>query len=143
MLYVEKTNNCTIEQEMMKSINQEVNELSKIYYSNSNINLLQKIIKMRVEKNSGYKIDNQSKDHLIIVMRSMYTLHANAFNSNIKDEIKKLNEYVIVKCTQVIITNILMYFQYVNDASSLPIPLEHSEFSSKKGSDVNEFKSFF
>lgn len=143
MLYTEKINNCTIEQEMMKSINQEVNELSKIYYSNSNISLLQEMIRMRVEKKSGYKIDQQSKDHLTIVMRSMYTLHANAFNPNIKDEIIRLNEYVVEKCAQVIITNALMYFQYVNDASALPIPLEHSEFSSKKGSDVNEFKSFF
>ena len=143
MLYMENIKQCTDESEMMKTINQEGNKLSKIFFSKDNIDLLQKLIYTSVLNQSGYKIDRQSNDHILIVMRSMYTLYANSYTDDIKEETIKLNTKVVDKCSKVIITNILMYFQYVNDASRLPIPLSRSEFISSKGDDMLEFKSFF
>lgn len=128
--------------DIIKTFNQEETEITKTFFSNTNIDLIQLMIYNNIKHNYNYKIDKQPIENLLMVMRSMYILYGNPKNTDVKKEIIKLNEMVITKCTEIILSNILMYFKYVEDASTLPTPIERGQFESSKGDTNIEFTNF-
>jgi hypothetical protein len=143
MLYYEHTPNSGTFKEMIKSVHQEQTDLSDIYFSRENLELIQKELINTVRDEYKYTIDRQSEDDLLIIMRSYYTLYANPETCSVKQEIIKLNKLVIEKATKIVVTNIKMYKLYLNDASNLPVPLERSELFTSKDNDNIEFKGYF
>tara|TARA_Y100000389_G_C17331088_1_gene448132 strand:+ start:87 stop:500 length:414 start_codon:yes stop_codon:yes gene_type:complete len=129
--------------DIINTFNQEETPITKTFFSNTNIELIQTMIYNNIKHIYKYKIDKQPVENLLMVMRSMYVLYGNPKNSDIKQEIVKLNELVINKCTEIIISNILMYFKYVEDASTLPTPIDRGKFESSKGDTNLEFTNFF
>lgn len=65
-----------------------------------------------------------------------------AYNSNIEGctnlefQIKQLNKSVLEECIKQILSGIDAYQKYYADASSLPVPLSRSVYTSMKGADV-------
>jgi hypothetical protein len=143
MLYHEDHRNCGTVTEIIKSVHQEKTKLSDVYFSSENLNLLQNEIRKNIHNLYGYKIDRQSEDDLLIIMRGFYTLYANPETHLVRQEIIKLNKAVIDKATKMIVTNIKMYKIYLRDASNLPVPLQRSELFTSRSNDNIEFKGFF
>lgn len=120
------------------------NCLSELYFSKENVDIIQEGIINSVYNNSDgkYIISRQSDNELIIVMRSIYFQYGKNLNFNVNEQIKELNTKVIRWCVNEIINNIKQYLEYKKSVSTLPVPLEHAQLSSQKGTKTLEIKSF-
>jgi hypothetical protein len=110
-------------------------EVSKLFFSLNNIDLLQQGIRNKILNvtNGKINISRQSDDELKIIMRSIYFQYGQNRNENIKEQVLDLNTRVIEWSVPQIISNFKQSQQYIKDISTLPEPLERSILPSKKG----------
>jgi hypothetical protein len=132
--------------ENTNSISQSItnNKLSDLYFSKSNIEKIQLLIIMKVSEDSNcrFKINKQSEQELLIIMRSFYLQYSKNLDNNIKNQIKDLNEMVVEWSSNNIISNIEQYLNYKKVCSTLPMPLERAQLPTQKGTKTLEIKSF-
>jgi hypothetical protein len=95
----------------------EESKLEEIFFSDENINLINKQIVLSVWKktNNKYKINFQSKDKLIIVMRYVFIENAKNLPYNIKGQIYELNCNTVGEILPNIITNFEQQLGYLRD----------------------------
>ena len=117
------------------SRNLDSTEVSKLFFSLKNIDLLQQGIRNKILNvtNGKINISRQSDDELKIIMRSIYFQYGQNRNENIKEQVLDLNTRVIEWSVPEIISNFKQSQQYIKDISTLPEPLERSILPSKKG----------
>lgn len=120
------------------------NPLSNLYFSAENIDALQQGIRYRIyqETNGKHVIGRQSDQELKIVMRSIYFQYAKHQSLNLVQQVRELNAKVLEWVVPEILSNLRQYEIYRRDASSLPMPLEHAQLQTKKGTKTLEIKSF-
>ena len=107
----------------------ESNLMSQIFLSQKNINLIQiKIINI-INNEYKYKISKQSKNELIIIMRSVYLNNATNNYKNkteFKTELNRLNNLVVTYCVKNIVNNIKSHELYLkkinNDLNPIDLP---------------------
>jgi hypothetical protein len=124
--------------------NLECSEVSSIFFSAQNIDLLQTGMRNQIlnMSNGQYVIGRQSDDELKIIMRSIYYQYSKNLPYNIKEQVKYLNIKVLEWSVPRILTNLKQDEKYRRDISTLPEPLERSQLPSQKGTRVLEIKSF-
>lgn len=155
----EKNNwSCNFSSEAL-SHNIEHNEISKLFFSQQNIDFLHLGIKNQIlnKTNGKYNIVKQNERELKIIMRGIYMTHnqpeydPRIFHPGYKkqyislyEQVKKLNIKVLDLAVNKIISNIKQKNQYLNDIQKLPQPLEHpiqmSNFGKKDlewGKEIN------
>ncbi len=117
-------------------------------FSVENVEYIQDRIKKEVEKHTGKKINDQSTDELLIIMRNV-CLYAyagwlpgggkdNLTNAGPKkiplaEILKRANKSIIEEGVRQVLSGILMYEKYYLDKSSLPMPLDMPVYTSQKG----------
>lgn len=104
---------------MLKGI-QEVSVFSLLYFSDENIQEIQKLIKYNVYVIGKHRIDNQNVDELLIIMRVVY-LEYSKIPLNQKDyteAIAKLNEIVTERCIRIILSAISQQKKYLYDINN-------------------------
>jgi hypothetical protein len=130
----------------ISTINRNItgNCVSEIYFSQENMDIIQQGIFNSVFNLSEgqFKIGKQSEQELKIIMRSFYFQNAKNLNFDIIEQVRDLNTFVIRWCVDEIIKNIKQYIEYKKSVSTLPLPLEHSQLPSQKGTKILEIKSF-
>jgi hypothetical protein len=101
--------------------------LSKAFFSKSNIQILQNGIRMGVynKSNGQYIIGPQDCDVLKIIMRSVYLQNSSNLTSNIKEQVEQLNKMVLDYCIQQVYGEAQGYMKYINDVSTLAVPISH------------------
>lgn len=126
-------------QEAIKNIHTN-NNLSSIFFSETNVNALQDAIRYQVYLKSCKKhiISRQSDVELRVVMKSVYLTEARHGQYNILEEIKRINGIVLNYCVNKILQEINIYITYKNDITRLPTPIPRGEFSSAKGTRTLE-----
>lgn len=119
-------------------------QVSVVFFSNHNINILQEGIINTVynQTNGRFKINRQSDTELKIIMRSIYFQYSKNNANDVVSQVKELNIKVLNWAVKDILTNIQQHEKFKRDVSSLPLPLERSQLSSLKGTKVLELKSF-
>ena len=142
----------------MKSVQQNPNVLLNFYFSTENVNYILKRISEEVKNIRGIQIAPQSKDELLIIMRNYYQRALSGWlphedqngkvtNKNevyprgettcgLESRLSRLNKATIEECVKQVISGADMYMKYYEDASSLPLPLEHPTYTSQKGSRI-------
>jgi hypothetical protein len=142
--FVNQKNKITENPTNITSRNQSCTRLSDLYFSNDNINILQYGIRNKIlnESNGEIYIGRQSDDELKIIMRSIYYQYGKNQKDNIIGQIRELNEKVLEWSIPRIITNLKQYNKYIQDISSMPVPLERSQLTSEKGTKSMELTSF-
>ena len=119
--------------------NKHETSFSKLYFHEKNINYLQSELYNRLLE-EGYKTKKQNEFLIQSYMYNIYEVYANPYNSNVSKEIQDLNERVLYKMTQVMLTEIKQYIGYIKDASQLAVPLEQPKHvSTKKSIQYNSF----
>jgi len=120
------------------------NCVSELYFSQKNIQIIQEgIINSVFNKTEGkFYIGKQNEQELMIIMRSIYFQHSKNLNYDIISQVKELNTLVINWSVDEIIKNIKQYVGFKKSVSTLPLPLEHSQLPSQKGTKTLEVKSF-
>jgi hypothetical protein len=100
-------------------------KLSEVFFSNYNIQILQNGIRAGVfqRSNGQYTIGQQDCDSLKIVMRSVFLQNASNKPFNIKGQVEQLNNIVLNYCIQQVYSEAQGYMKYLDDASTLVVPL--------------------
>lgn len=98
--------------------------LSKLFFSKENIQLLQNAIRSGVyeKSNKQYIVKQQDCDTLKIIMRSVFLQVAQNQPTNITEQIKALNKYVIDYCIHEVYEEAKMYIRYLSDISTMYTP---------------------
>ena len=117
------------------SRNMNCTDVSTIFFSDNNVNLLQMGIYNKILNISAgkYNIGRQSDIDLKIIMRSIYFQYGKNTPNNIKEQVLDLNTRVIDWCVPEILSNIKQSDKYIMDISTMPIPLDRSILPTQKG----------
>jgi hypothetical protein len=103
------------------------NSLSNAFFSLQNIQIIQNGIRAGVYKRSNgqYVIGPQDCDSLKIIMRSVFLQNAANQPNNIKEQVAELNKMVLDYCIQQVYSEAQGYMKYINDVSTLVVPIAH------------------
>lgn len=123
--------------------NWEPNALNQTFFSQANFQIIQNKIRYEVYQETGKVIDPQSTDDLFMIMRAIYLTYGRNLPHKISEQIQELNNYVSDWCVPKIAAEVGMYGQYLNDISTLPVPLSHPVNQSSAGSKSLPFKPPF
>jgi hypothetical protein len=120
------------------------NALTDAFFSLENINVLQNGIRTGVynKSNGQYEIGPQDCDTLKVIMRGMFLQYAANKPGQIREQVMELNKMVLDYCVQQVYSEAQGYMQYLNDASTLVIPIAHPVMASKNDRQL-ELKSWF
>ena len=118
--------------------------LSLAFFSQQNINMIQNGIRAGVYKrsNSQYVIAPQDCDSLKIIMRSIFLQYSANQPDNITQQINQLNKIVLDYCIQQVYSEAQGYMKYINDASTLVVPISHPVMADNNDRQL-ELKSWF
>jgi hypothetical protein len=118
--------------------------LSQAFFSRENIQIIQNGIRAGVyERSNGqYVIGDQDCDSIKIIMRSVFLQHSANKPSNIPQQIEELNKIVLNYCIQQVYSEAQGYMKYVDDVSTLVVPIAHPIQASNNDKQL-ELKSWF
>jgi hypothetical protein len=99
--------------------------LSKTFFSEQNIQIIQNGIRAGVYKSSNeqYVVAPQDCDSLKIIMRSIFLQHAANQPYNIAGQVEELNKIVLDYCVYHVYSEAKGYMKYLHDASTLVVPI--------------------
>jgi hypothetical protein len=119
-------------------------KLSTVFFSQENIQLLQNGIRAGVynRSNGQYTIGPQDCDVLKIVMRSIYLQYSANQLNNITQQVHELNKMVLDYCIQQVYSEAQGYIKYIDDASTLVVPIAHPVMADNTDRQL-EFKTWF
>jgi hypothetical protein len=112
--------------------------LSLAFFSQQNINIIQNGIRAGVYKlsNGQYTIGPQDCDALKIIMRSIYLQYSANKPTDVTSQIKELNQMVLDYCIKQVYSEAQGYMTYINDASTLVIPIAHPVMSNNTDKEL-------
>lgn len=118
--------------------------LSQAFFSEQNIQIIQNGIRAGIynKSNGQYIIAPQDCDSLKIVMRSVFLQYSANQLSNYQQQITQLNKLVLDYCIQQVYSEAQGYLKYVDDASTLVVPLAHPVMTSNTDRQL-ELKPWF
>ena len=118
--------------------------LSQVFFSEQNIQIIQNGIRAGVYKKSNgqYVIGPQDCDSLKIIMRSVFLQYSANQPNNISEQITELNKIVLDYCIQQVYSEAQGYMTYVNDVSTLVVPIERPVMTSNNDRQL-ELKRWF
>jgi hypothetical protein len=118
--------------------------LSKAFFSQENIQILQNGIRAGVyhRSNGQYLIAPQDCDSLKIVMRSVYLQYSANQPNNVTQQIEALNNIVLNYCIQQVYGEAQGYLKYIDDASTLVVPIAHPVMANNTDRTL-ELKTWF
>jgi hypothetical protein len=118
--------------------------LSQAFFSEQNIQIIQNGIRAGIynKSNGQYVIGPQDCDSLKIVMRSVFLQYSANQPSNYQQQIAQLNKIVLDYCIQQVYSEAQGYMKYVDDASTLVVPLAHPVMTSNNDRQL-ELKPWF
>ena len=114
-----------------------LNKVKKIFYSDENVNNIQKMLKKNVydKSNKKYIIKPQNKQDLFITMREFFNYSTIDYDRDISNQVYDLNKKIVDAITPDIILEIGLYKKKMNDLYHTPDPLEYPLNDSKKGNN--------
>jgi hypothetical protein len=120
------------------------NSLSNAFFSQENIQIIQNGIRAGIyhKSNGQYVIGPQDCDSLKIVMRSVFLQHSANQINNIPQQIVELNKIVLDYCIQQVYSEAQGYMKYIDDVSTLVVPIAHPVMTSQNDRQL-ELKSWF
>lgn len=113
------------------------NPVSCAFFSKENIQLLQEslIKQVYIKSNKQYNIGYQCTDTLKTIMRSIYLTYSINNSNNILSQVQNLNNLVLEYSVNQIIGEATGYLKYLNDVSTLAIPISHPIRSDDKDAE--------
>ena len=117
---------------LIASMQQCSSPLADAFFSPTNVDRIQTNLRTVSREKTGYVIDRQSDEDLVIIMRAMYATHAQ-HGGDLQRELMRLNAIVLSEIAPMVGTGISQHIGYLRDASSLPAPLERAKNISIKG----------
>ena len=107
----------THNRDMIKSMKYEESELKLKFFSNQNVDYLQKMIQEEVYRktNKKHSIGRQADDQLLIIMKSIYLQHGRFLDVYIDEQTTELNRKVSDECARIILPNLAQHLHYIEN----------------------------
>jgi hypothetical protein len=101
--------------------------LSQAFFSQANIKIIQNGIRAGVYKrsNNQYLVGEQDCDSLKIIMRSVFLQNSANQTQYVAQQIAELNKIVLDYCIKQVYSEAQGYMKYLDDASTLVVPIAH------------------
>lgn len=132
-LYVESNRgNISYQAQALKSI-QSKNTLQNLFFSQSNMDIIQDQLRSRVSSLTGQCIGKQSYTQLEIIMRSIFLQYSKNVDNLYETQVRELNKLVLKYAVPNVVSNVRQYIGYIDDVQYNPVPLEHPEYISNTG----------
>ena len=110
-------------QDMLRG-NWEQNDLSKTFFSQTNMKIIQTALRKEVYEKSqpkGYVIDDQSTHEMKMIMRAIYYQYARNSPNDIQGQIEDLNRRVLNWSVPHVLSAVEHHMYYLKDINTLPI----------------------
>ena len=119
-------------------------QLSTAFFSKENMQIIQNGLRAGIYQmsNGQYLIGLQDCDSLKIIMRGIFLQHSANQLNNIPQQITELNKIVLNYCTQQVYSEAQGYMKYLDDASTLVVPISHPVMADNTDREL-EFKKWF
>jgi hypothetical protein len=119
--------------------------LSKVFFSESNIRIIQNGIRAGVYKKSNgqYTISTQDYDSIYIIMRSIFLQHSVNNPQNITQQIEELNKMVLDYCIPKIYSEAQGYIKYLSDVGNMAVPMSNPIMTSQNDKRTHKMPKWF
>lgn len=119
--------------------------LNEVFFSQDNLDKLQKDIEDQVYLMSGnkYRIGRQSDDELKLIMRSYYLMYSENNPANVAAELADLNSRVVGYASGKIFSEVDFHQFYLNDLQEFAPAIANPTNVHVYGTRTGELKSFF
>lgn len=122
--------------------------LTFLFFSDTNVQNIQNVIKLIVHRETGQVVDDQSVTELLVIMRSIfleYSAHPpllddkmsaekrNAVLQQYKTEVSRLNDIVVNHVVPKVVSQLQQYLDYLRDATQQPYQMDTPKNSSISG----------
>lgn len=121
---------------MQRSTHLQATDVSHQFFSSNNVEALQRRLQSEIKRRTGYGIDRQSEEQMLIVMR--YVFMQSARHTGGGAEVRRLNELVMREIVPQVGAGLAQYLAYLHDASTLPTPIARGQATSIKGTKTAE-----
>ena len=98
--------------------------LNTLFFSEFNMNLLQRGIRQSFRDQTGVAIDYQNPSDLYSIMRVIFINNSGDPNANVQEQVKYMNGIVIKTASGQIQTGVSQYMGYVHDIDTLAVPID-------------------
>lgn len=96
---------------------EDIDLLEQAFFSDQNMDIIQKQIILAIFKNIGWKVPYQRKISVLLVMKYIYNFYARNLPYQITNQIRELNSKVVAEIVPRMITQIEQYFGYIRDSN--------------------------
>lgn len=129
----------------LQTFNVQSNATLEEFFSDGNIETIQKSLRRKVRAETGHGISPQSCEQIVMVMYHVYSNHGRVVTSkkNVLQEVASLNNILLNELVPMVVSNVKQYVQYISDISKLPTPMTRSMSTSTKGSNSLELQNPF
>lgn len=108
--------------QLFNSMGQCSTPLNTLFFSEQNVNLVQRAIRQEYKNKTGVSIDYQDPRDLFAIMRSVFILNSSNGYVNACEQVKFMNQRVIKQAINQINTGLTQYMGYIRDVDSIAIP---------------------
>ena len=122
----------------LNSIKQTPTPLNTLFFSDFNLNLLQKAVRQSFKNISGIAIDRQNPDDMYAIMRVVYINNAGNNYENINEQVKSMNGMVIKTALSQIQSGVSQYMNYIRDIDTLVVPQNPPQNTSTFGLQMDK-----
>jgi hypothetical protein len=96
--------------------------LNKLFFSEFNIQVVQKSIRQAFKNKTGVSIDYQNAGDLYAIMRVVFINNAGNHYANVNEQVKFMNSVVIKTTLPQIQSGVAQYMGYIRDIDTLVVP---------------------
>ena len=125
--------------DVMKTFH-EINPTMVAFFSEENINHIQKLMKAMIKKMENVIISDQSEEQIVMIMRGVYMnaayLNCTYTGKKLHEQICTLNKDVMDRLVPLIIVGIRNYLGYAKDQSTNPYTVDRQVYINRKGTNV-------
>lgn len=121
---------------LVRSTHVQESDVSRAFFSTKNMDVLQKELRDSILEQTGYLIDRQSDESLLIIMRYVYMQSGR--NCGGSAEVRRLNRLVLREIVPQVASGLMQYLAYLKDASTMAMPLPRGQATSLKGTKTTE-----
>ena len=108
----------------INSLKQCPTPLNTLFFSEFNMNLLQRGIRQSFRDQTGVAIDYQNPSDLYSIMRVVFINNSGDPNANVQEQVKYMNGIVIKTASGQIQTGVSQYMGYIHDVDTLAVPID-------------------
>lgn len=106
----------------LNSIKQTPTPLNTLFFSDFNLNLIQRAIRQQFKDQTGVAIDYQNRDDLFSIMRVVFINNAGNHNSAVNEQVKFMNGLVIKTALGQIRSGVAQFMGYMRDIDTMAVP---------------------